>query len=159
MTKNSRPIAVSLMAVLLGFACATAPDSPTVVGSEAEATIRSNPLRSTSWIFRTVRGTTVALGSGRRQPSLVFQESDDQIRGFAGCNQIGASYFSEGNELTFGPITSTKMLCAGTPTMEVERNITRALETTARYQIEGGRLTLFNAKGVELALLESQQSP
>lgn len=159
MTEKSRRLAVFLLTALLGFACATAPDTPTAADSETEAAIRSNPLRSTSWIFRTVRGTTVALGSGRRQPSLVFQESDDQIRGFAGCNQIGASFSSEGNELTFGPITSTKMLCAATPTMEVERNITRALETTARYQIEGGRLSLFNAKGVELALLESQQSP
>lgn len=159
MTLRPRILTVFLLVAVLGFACATASDTPTKGDAETETTMSSDPLRSTSWIFRSVRGTRVALGSGRRQPSLVFQESDDQLRGHAGCNQIGASFSSDGSDLTFGPITSTKMLCASTPTMEIERNIIRALETTASFRLEGGRLTLFNAKGVELAVLEAQQAP
>ncbi len=117
-----------------------------------------SPLRSTSWVFHTVRGRSMALGAGHRRPSLIFRENEDQIRGFAGCNQIGASFFLEDNKLSFGPVTSTRMQCSPTPTMEVERNIIRALETTASYRIEGRRLTLLNAKGVELAVLETQNS-
>ncbi len=117
-----------------------------------------SPLRSTAWVFRSVRGRTMSLGAGHRRPSVVFREDDDQIRGFAGCNQIGASFTLIDHELSFGPITSTRMQCSPTPTMEVERNIIRALETTASYRIEGNRLTLFNAKGVEMSVLEAQNS-
>jgi putative lipoprotein len=71
---------------------------------------------------------------------------DGRAGGHGGCNRFFATASINGDEITFSEIGSTFMACdAGV--MEVEQAYFAALETTARYRIERGRLVLLDEQG------------
>ena len=70
-----------------------------------------------------------------------------------GCNRMRADFKLDANSLTFGPIASTRMLCAP-PLADLEQKAGRALEATRRYEIGAdGQLKLLDAAGGLLARL------
>ena len=73
---------------------------------------------------------------------LTFNE-DGTVVGNSGCNGLGGDYTVEGNEITFGQITSTLMACDDAR-MAQEDAVHRVLTDTATYRIEGDTLTLTN---------------
>jgi len=77
-------------------------------------------------------------------PTLHFGE-DGMVSGFAGCNKFSGSYAMTGDELSLGPLTSTKMACEP-PTSAVESGVLAALAGVSSWSIgEDGRLTLDGA--------------
>ena len=70
-----------------------------------------------------------------------------------GCNRMRADFKLDGGSLTFGPIASTRMLCAP-PLSDLEQKAGRALEATRRYEIGAEcQLRLLDAAGGLLARL------
>ena len=74
--------------------------------------------------------------------TLTFGE-DGTVNGSSGCNSIGGEYTVDGNQLTFGPITSTLMAC-DEPRSTQESAVTQVLSDTAEFEIEDQTLTLTN---------------
>jgi heat shock protein HslJ len=95
------------------------------------------------WTLERLNGHALA---GEAPLTLAF-ESSDRLGGHSGCNQFGADFQAQGDALTVGEIISTRMACLdeGLNSQEVEYQ--QALSSPARYQIDGDRLTLFDAQG------------
>ncbi len=89
------------------------------------------------------------------EPGLTFNE-DGTLHGSSGCNGFSGEYAVEGDQIEFGPITSTLMLC-DSPVMGQEEAFFQVLMETATYQIEGNTLTISNNERVlVLTAAESQ---
>jgi heat shock protein HslJ len=69
--------------------------------------------------------------------------------GSGGCNAYSADYTLDGSSLTFGPVSSTLMLCEG-PGGEVETAYFAALPLVTGWFADGSGLTLTTADGQAL---------
>lgn len=78
--------------------------------------------------------------------------ADGTLSGSAGCNTYRAGYTLAGGAITIDAPASTRKLCP-TPegVMEQEAAYLAALERAARFQVEGGSLSLFAADGTFVA--------
>ncbi len=68
-------------------------------------------------------------------------DADGKVGGSGGCNSLGGDYKVEGDQITFGPIISTMMACAE-PIMSQEGTVTKVMNESASYKIEGNTLTI-----------------
>lgn len=83
--------------------------------------------------------------------SAVF--ADDGVSGSTGCNRFRATYESDAAALRIGPAATTMRACTP-PADAVERAVLAALDATAGYAIVDGRLSLTDADGRVIAVLE-----
>ena len=71
---------------------------------------------------------------------------DGTVSGNAGINQYNGSYELDGDNLTVGPLASTKM--AGDPLiMEQEAAYLAALQSAGSYEVDGETLTIMDSAG------------
>jgi heat shock protein HslJ len=78
-------------------------------------------------------------------PVFEFYPSSQRASGHTGCNSFNSRIEVRGNQITFGPIISTKMSCPG---IAIEQAIINRINQKAfRYRINDGKLTLDNANG------------
>lgn len=69
--------------------------------------------------------------------------TDGNLTGNAGCNNYSGTYTVNGNQITIGPLASTRKMCSDPAgIMEQEAQYLAALGTAATYQIEGTKLEL-----------------
>jgi heat shock protein HslJ len=80
--------------------------------------------------------------------SLVFND-DGTVGGSAGCNQFGGDYETAGDQITFGPLTSTLMACEQ-PIMDQESAVLATLSGTVSYSIDGNTLRITGEDGTVL---------
>lgn len=73
-------------------------------------------------------------------PTLAFE--DDRAAGNASCNQYFGSYELDGSSITFGPLASTEMFCAGPGVMDQEGAYLTALHSVDSWAMDGEVLTL-----------------
>jgi len=78
---------------------------------------------------------------------IQFNKGDTTFHGYAGCNNMTGRYTSEGSHLTIGPAAMTRMMCPE-ENMKVEDQLSRAINSTDNYLINGDHLEL--RKGNEL---------
>ena len=73
---------------------------------------------------------------------------DGRVTGSSGCNTFRGPYEEQGEELSVGPLASTRKACKSPDGAQAqERGYLAALESAVRSEQTGSRLTLFNAKG------------
>lgn len=98
-------------------------------------------LANTSWKLATVEamGTSNAPLSGT-EITLDFS-ADGQASGSASCNNYNGSYKLEGNQLTVGPLETTRKMCED-PVMLQEQGYLTMLQTPATVNQQSDRLTL-----------------
>jgi putative lipoprotein len=65
----------------------------------------------------------------------------DRATGFAGCNNFSGGYTLSGDQISFGPLASTRMMCSDA--MQAELQLHRAMDSTTRFVVYGDILTLF----------------
>ena len=82
-----------------------------------------------------------------------LQLSDGTASGVAGCNNFTGGYEREDRDLTFGPLATTRKLCAP-PLDNVESAYLAALGDVASYSIEGNRLILRSGEGTPVLFYE-----
>jgi heat shock protein HslJ len=80
-----------------------------------------------------------------------------QAGGSGGCNQWSAPYTLDGQALTFGPITSTLMLCTG-PGGDVETFYLADLEGVAAWELQGTTLVLTDDSGEPVLAFEPKSA-
>ena len=93
------------------------------------------------WELMELNAKTASTGAGGRRATLRFDADSARVSGFAGCNRFAGSYILNGDSLSFGPLVMTRMACADG--MELERNLSAALEATRRYELSSTQLKLF----------------
>jgi heat shock protein HslJ len=94
----------------------------------------SVPLSGTKWLLREVDGETVTITEGQKVAFITFIEEEGRIHGFGGCNVFNGSFESDGEEITFGPMMSTRMACAED---NIEPRYLQALERADRFVVQG----------------------
>jgi heat shock protein HslJ len=107
-------------------------------------------LVDTYWKLVSIRG--VAAETGRREAHLVFKLSGG-LTGNTGCNNLGAVYTLDGDELSFSPFMTTRMYCHDTA--RTERAFLSNLPDVGRFAIDGNQLELMTASGVTIAIFEA----
>ena len=103
--------------------------------------VQSVQLIGTQWTLASiVSGSTVSSVPDGVEATLML-ESGGSASGSGGCNTFQGTYQTSGNELTFGPLASTKKACAD-DVMSVEQSYLAALQNAASYTIAGHALTI-----------------
>jgi heat shock protein HslJ len=83
--------------------------------------------------------------------SAIFGK-DGTLTGNAGCNDYNGTYTVNGNQITIGPLASTRKFCNDPEgIMDQETQYLAALGTAATYQIEGTTLELRTKDGALVA--------
>jgi heat shock protein HslJ len=117
------------------------------------------PLMGTIWQLRFHNRGKEALVSALvgTEITAVFG-ADGSLTGSGGCNSYTASYQVEGDAITIGPPATTRMMCAEPEgIMEQESAYMAALESATAYQIEGDKLWMTNAEGVQVAIFTAAE--
>lgn len=136
------------LAMLLGAAgCgadeASVSETPKPAAAAAESTKPDVLLTNTYWKLVQLNGAAVEPGEGKELHMVL--RGEDQVGGYAGCNQFTGSVTLSGDTVSFGPIASTRRMCADA--MEQEDAFLQALENAQRYSISGESLAIENAGG------------
>ncbi len=118
-----------LLALVVGLAVAAC-------GSEAPPT-----LDGTSWTLVSLNGQEPLA-----EAPITIEFAGEQVSGSAGCNQYSGGYTAEGSELSFGALATTRMACPE-PIMAQEAAYLAALEGSASYALEDGRLVIESGDG------------
>jgi len=78
--------------------------------------------------------------------TALFQAN--HVTGIAGCNNYSADYQVDGNELSFGPVATTRKACPDPPgLMQQENAFLTALSLVTSYELDGDSLEMFNSQG------------
>lgn len=92
------------------------------------------------------------LAAAEVDTSVSFGE-DGTISGNVGCNSFGGDYKVDGDKITFGPISSTLMMCADPAIGDQETAVLNTLTGTVTFVIDGDTLTLTSADGSSVIVL------
>lgn len=125
----------------------------TLVFGPAPEALPTDGLEGITWqlVEHIVGGDAVAAVPEGVVATLILQGGS--AGGSGGCNSFTAGYTLDGESLTFGPVTSTLMLCEG-PGGDVETVYFASLPLVASWASDGARLTLSDAAGAPLLVFE-----
>ena len=84
-------------------------------------------------------------------PTLDF--ADGAASGHAGCNRWNARFEQTGDRLAFGPVATTRMMCAE-PAMATERAFVLMLADAVAARLDGGQLLFLDQSGAITARFE-----
>ena len=76
---------------------------------------------------------------------LTLNFTGEQVNGFAGVNRFFGAYRLSGDAIQLGPLGMT-MMAGPESAMQLERDFTAALNSADRWEIEAGKLTLFQGQ-------------
>ncbi|WP_405912738.1 META domain-containing protein [Streptomyces sp. NBC_00963] len=115
-------------------------DSVTLTRKPAE---RTPPLVGTAWkVDALTDGASMStLPPGTAGKARLTFAKDGSVRGNLGCNKVSGMAKVTGSTVTFGPLTTTRMMCKG-PAMTLERQLLKVLHGPVRYGIQHHVLTL-----------------
>lgn len=83
---------------------------------------------------------TLIKGFNGENVTLVMNETDFNVNGYAGCNRFSSTLITDDNNIHFGPIMSSKMAC---PSSKVEANYLKLLKDVNRYEVKGNEMYLY----------------
>ncbi len=110
-------------------------------------------LIGTYWRLDELNGKTVTAPEGMKEVNMILASEESKVRGFAGCNNFFGQFESADGSLAFSAMGATMMACP--EGMDTEQGFLAALGATARYEISGLFLELFDADDQLLARLEA----
>lgn len=79
-------------------------------------------------------------------------KGDAKLAGHGGCNRFFGQYKVSGNEISIGPVGSTRMACPE-PVMDAEMAFFAALDSARTYRRDKANLVLFGTDDKETARL------
>ncbi|MEU9980272.1 META domain-containing protein [Streptomyces sp. NPDC050856] len=110
------------------------------------------PLVGTTWTVGSLTSgtTTTSVPAGTEGRAHLVFGKDGSVRGNLGCNNFTSTVRTEGSELTFGRVATTRKLCTG-PAMGLETALLKTVKGTVSYRIEHRTLTLTAPNGTGFA--------
>ncbi len=94
----------------------------------------------------------VGIDSLSKSPTIDIDLNAKKISGNAGCNNYGASFSIDKEQIKFEIPFATKMYCTN---MNIEKAFFECLQNTSYYQMENGKLKLFSSENIELLECDS----
>lgn len=111
--------------------------------------LQSNPaskpdasLRGTRWKVIAINSNAYKASAGQREAYIRFRNAENNVEGFAGCNNFTGSFEAEFDHIKIGPMAVTAMACIND--MGTEQQFLKALEEMNRYDIRGDTMRLYN---------------
>jgi putative lipoprotein len=77
---------------------------------------------------------------------------DGRVSGKLGCNSFSGNYEVKDKRIVFSSMVSTLMACPE-PQMKQEITAFQVMTGTVRFQVEGDRLTIYDASGASAITL------
>ena len=111
----------------------------------------ASQLSQNNWLLFSIRSQEVTIPEGAKIPQLTFDTQNMRVSGNGGCNTISGSFKVNKQNLSFGPIASTRMACPGS---DVEPKFLDALSRTAKYSMYNGKLVLNDSSGTQLMVFD-----
>ena len=140
-------IASAAAIALAAAACGPGATPAPTVGPSTGASAGAINLDGTSWALTDYLSPD---GAAFTVPSAVTPLAafkDGVMTGYAGCNTFSGPYKIDGENITVGPIASTKMACAE-PMATVENAYLAALDVVDKVAIlDNGKLQLWDSGG------------
>ena len=144
--KTSQTIIMTVVAaaLLLAAACSpraeaspTNPPGPTLLPPAADE------IAGTQWqlVSFGALGAEAPVVAGTSL-TLAFDEHG-QASGQGGCNSFGGQYKADSQTITFTALAQTLRACVDDSANQQEAKYMDALDSTGRYELKGGQLTIF----------------
>lgn len=125
-----------LLIMIVAFSCGSTKNAETIPIKKD-----SGVLYDHLWQLEYISGTRIAFEGlfPDKKPEITFYDTDDLVRGNAGCNGYSATYTKEGDNISFGdPGPSTMMYCG-----EGEQQFLNMMQKINRYSVDAdGKLNL-----------------
>ncbi|WP_419785144.1 META domain-containing protein [Pseudodesulfovibrio sp.] len=125
---------LSIFILLLSLAAGCGSKAPVEVNPDAV----KNGIVGKKWFCKSIFERDV-LGD---QPLTIELKADGTVSGSGGCNTFTGTYTLEGDELKFGPLTSTEKACGGA-TGEQEFTYLSFLARVSRVEVDGDEMDFF----------------
>jgi heat shock protein HslJ len=91
--------------------------------------------------------------------SMVFSD-DARVSGNTGCNLFNGPYTLSGSSISFGPLATTRRVCASDGASQQEQQFLAALNATTTYELRGDRLTFHDSNGsTQIVAVEAAEEP
>ncbi len=104
------------------------------------------------WALQSLNGEAYFGKDGQEHPTLELNLTEMRAMGTDGCNRFMGKIEKAGTEeLSFGPLAGTRMMCA--EVMATADAFNKALDATRGYRLGNGRLTLLDDGGAEVMVL------
>jgi heat shock protein HslJ len=85
--------------------------------------------------------------------TLIHFDEDGEVAGNVGCNTFNGDYKVDGNQVTFGSIVLTRMVCEE-PIASQEAAVLKTFTGTATYDLDADTLTITSEDGMTSVVLE-----
>ncbi|TKB44399.1 META domain-containing protein [Thalassotalea mangrovi] len=118
-------------------------------GMEDDAKLVRLPLTSSSWQLTEIEGKRVNINVREDQSNLQIDEQESRIAGNSGCNLFSGSYQVDGEQITLGPLISSRMACVE-EVMKLEQDYLGALQKVKSFQRDKQHLTLLDEQNNEV---------
>ena len=109
----------------------------------AAAVPATQGLANTYWVLTeyTVQGSSAAVTAlGEPPPTLIF--SGGTVSGYTICNEYSGPYTESGDQVTFGPLVTTRRACTNPEFVAQEQLFLRVLDGTTTVTRSGDSLTI-----------------
>jgi heat shock protein HslJ len=106
------------------------------------------PLFETHWKLVELKGHKIQDSS----MYLILNKTESRVEGNGGCNAFSSTFALQNNQITFGPLVSTKMFCQG---IEAENEFFKALSSADHYYLKADTLSLTQGK-IRVAKFEAK---
>ena len=147
--KKQYAIGVSVVFLVAALHATTVRGEPNPTGVIVIA--QSRALENTEWRLQELDGRTIEVTDESQRPWLRLSGADSTANGNTGCNNFSGGYSVRGAEdLSFGPMASTRRYCA--ETADLEQEFLGLLASTMTFSLNGDRLEL-RGESVEAVFL------
>lgn len=147
-------LSITLMSAgILFSACHS---TKTATTGDNRATADASGITGKKWKLTELYGKPVAPTINGKTPFILLQDTGNRYTASAGCNGLGGSFTLSGNgRIKFSLGMSTMMACEN---MEIETGLTKVLEQTDNYTVNGNTLSFNKARMAPLARFEAEES-
>ena len=116
--------------------------------------VKSTGLENTSWRATGINNGRGGVVSDNNTHLTSVRFENGKIQGKAACNQYSASYTLQEQQISIGPVQTTRKFCSEEGVMEQEAQFLDALSLVSRYELMADRLNFRDQNGSLLASFE-----
>ena len=119
----------------------------------AKVGIASDDLTNKRWRLVEIMGRPVTYSAEDSRAAYIQFKADGTVSGNLGCNTFSGSYsIPNPLQIRFSNLVNTLKMCID---MEIENDLSKALQTADNYNLNGDRLVLNRARMAPLARFEA----
>lgn len=126
-----------------------------VLATFAKAIDHEDSITEKYWKLKTLNGKAIVMSEGQaREQNFILKSNNNQLTGFAGCNQFSGEFTLEDNQrIRFSQIATTMMAC---PDLDIdESEFLKVFGMADSYSIKDDVLSLYIGKRTALATFEA----